>query len=396
MIDHFPQAKVVGLTATPDRGDGVAMGRLFESTAHVYGIRDGIRDGFLCRVKQKAVEIEGFDLREVRTTAGDLNEGDLERLLLDPDLLQRIAGAIVEAAGDRKTMVFCVTVAHAHALAATLNGFEPESSRALDGGSDGELRRQTLQDFADDKFKRLCNCQLFTEGFDEPSISCVAVTRPTKSRAFYAQMVGRGFRVFKGKADCLILDFQGNAGKHTLACPIDILGGADVDPAVKKKAAAAMAERPDLDLLTALEMAARELAAERRAKALSLAQFRAVDVDPFELADAVLGGANEAAESGDGDALADNLRYLAENAGGLRADAMKPSQVAAVAGALKARQEAGRATWAQMRCLQRAGLDPDVDFETAAEAIRTLAATGWQATPALRARIDAARVRSAK
>ena len=269
ILDHFPDARVVGLTATPDRGDKVAIGRVFETVAHVYAIRDGIRDGFLVPIRQRAVTIEGLDLSRVRTTAGDLNEGDLEQVLLDPDLLQSVAAAIVDAAGARPTIVFGVTVAHAHALAAALNGYEAGSARALDGGTDSDTRRATLRDFGAGKFARLVNCALFTEGFDEPRIEVVAVVRPTKSRALYAQMVGRGTRIAPGKSDMLILDFQGNAGRHSLACPLDLLGGSDLDPAVKDKATRAIAERPGLDVLEAIETATRQLAEERRRRTRS-------------------------------------------------------------------------------------------------------------------------------
>ena len=388
ILDHFPDAKVVGLTATPDRGDGVAMARVFESVAHVYEIRDAIRDGFLCRIKQRAIQVEGFDLRGVRTTAGDLNEGDLEALLLDPELLQQVGAAIVDAAGARPTMVFAVTVAHAHALAATISGFEAGTARALDGGSAPELRKATLADFRDGKFKRLVNCALFTEGFDEPTIACVAVARPTKSRAFYAQMLGRGLRSLAGKPDCLILDFQGNAGRHRLIGPTDVLGGADVDPAVKKKADAALAARPDLDLLTALETAARELAEERRAKLLALANYRSVEVDPFDLVEAMFG----LPEKADGAGLESNVVYLAQHARGIAADRMKPSDVALVATALRQRLREGRCSFAQARCLARAGLPFDVDGATASRAITALAANGWQPTPAIRAMFTPARV----
>lgn len=383
ILDHFPHARVVGITATPDRGDKVAMARAFESVAHVYAIRDAIRDGYLCPVRQRAIHVEGLDLSRVRTTAGDLNEGDLEAVLLDPDLLQAVAGAIVDAAGSRKTMIFGVTVAHAHALAAALNGYEPESARACDGGTETEIRRSTLASFAAGKFRRLVNCALWTEGFDEPSIECVAVVRPTKSRALYTQMVGRGTRIHPGKRDLLILDFQGNAGRHSLACPIDILGGADVDPAVKAKASRAMAERPGLDVLTAIEQATRELAEERRRRMLDLASYRAVDVDPFELVDATLG----VVAADDGTSYEANLAYLKRHAPGLQADRIKPTQAAQLAATLRQRAADGRATFAQVRCLQRAGLPYEVDRATASEAIDALAANGWKPTEELRARL---------
>lgn len=185
VIDYFAGAKVLGVTATPDRGDGAAMRQVFESVAYVYEIRDAIEQGYLCQIRQKAVRIEGLDLSSVRTVAGDLNEGDLEGVMLDDENIQAVASATLEEAGGRPTMLFGVTVAHAHALAAALNRYQPGCARALDGKSDRDLRRDTLAAFSRGEFQVLSNCALFTEGFDEPSIACVAVARPTKSRAFY-------------------------------------------------------------------------------------------------------------------------------------------------------------------------------------------------------------------
>src|SRR5262249_25782210 len=144
------------------------------------------------------------------------------------DVPEHVARATTEAAGERKTLVFAATIQHAETLALALEQFtDPARVLVLSGEDKLGARREGLRRFAKGDVQFLVNCMLFTEGFDLPEIECVAMARPTKSRALYAQMIGRGTRTAAGKSDLLVIDFAGNSGRHTLINVLDVLGGAD-------------------------------------------------------------------------------------------------------------------------------------------------------------------------
>lgn len=299
VLEHFAGAKVIGVTATPDRGDDLALGQVFESVAHSYGIREAIDDGFLSPIRQHAVIVEGLDFSKCRTTAGDLNGGDLDRIMREEEHLHAVADPIFQLAGDRPTLTFASSVEHATLLADQLNrraGGEntPKSARALSGETPAEERASTLVAFSRGEFQHLVNCALFLEGYDEPRISCVAVARPTKSRALYAQMLGRGTRLSPetGKADCLVIDFVGNAGRHSLISPLDIFEG-DMTPPEREAAEEIRKECPGVTMEELLERAKAKVAAEEahklfllnRAKVLAEAIMHTREVDAFKRAE---------------------------------------------------------------------------------------------------------------
>jgi len=281
VLDHFAAARVLGVTATPDRGDGQALGDVFESVAYRYELRAAIRDGWLAPIRARRVVLEGVDLSSIHTRAGDLALNELAAVMGDEEALHGVAVPLLELAGDRRTIVFAVDVAHAHALAEVMNRYQPGVARAVDGSASSAVRSETLEAFRAGAFRVLVNCALFTEGFDEPSISCVAIARPTKSRALYSQMVGRGTRLAPGKADCLVLDFTGTAGRHRLVGPADALAGTDLADDLRAELEAMLAAG-DHDIDQALEAATAEVADQReRAKVLAVAQYRAEELDPF-------------------------------------------------------------------------------------------------------------------
>lgn len=160
ILEHFTGAKVLGLTATPDRGDGVAMGGVFEHCAYEYDIRAGIRDGYLCSIQQTAVECSDLDISDVSTVAGDLNQGQLEQALMDGGVLHQTAAPLVELAGRRQTLVFTAGVAQAHALADVIAGYlgNADLVKALDGSTDKETRRSYIQGFREGRIQYLLNC----------------------------------------------------------------------------------------------------------------------------------------------------------------------------------------------------------------------------------------------
>jgi superfamily II DNA or RNA helicase len=372
---YFTGAKVLGVTATPDRS---AMGTVFESIAYAVDIRDAIKGGYLAPIRQQAVQVDGLDLSRVRTTAGDLNEAELEQVLVEEETLHGIAHPTIELAGDRPTMVFAATVAHAHALADVMRRRVGDGQVvALDGTTDREERRTALARFQRGEFQFLLNCALFLEGFDAPRISCVAMARPTKSRILYTQAIGRGTRLHPGKSDLLVLDFEGNAGRHSLVCALDVLDGND-DQEVRAKAKRAMDEDPQLDILGALDVARVQVAEAKRKKVLAEAKYRAVEVDPF----AVLGVAASAGRWG-GVPVTDRQAELLRRAG-IEPTSLDKGQASALIDKIITRQREGLCTFKQAKTLMRAGLNPDVTFEQARRAIDTLAANRWKAPDWLR------------
>jgi superfamily II DNA or RNA helicase len=268
ILDWFPNAKILGLTATPDRADEKAMGAIFESVAYEYGILQGIKDNFLCDIVASRISIEHLDFSKCRTTAGDLNQGDLDLAMAVEGVLQGVADATIREAGDRRTVVFSTSIANAHRLAEIMNRHRPGYARAVDGNMNIEKRREVLYGHQHGHFQALCNVGVLTEGYDDPEIACIAMARPTKSRSLYAQCIGRGLRKKKGYENCLILDYVGNTGKHQLSTPADILGGDDETTAKARKILEE--EGKEKNVRSALEEAKAQIEAERhRAEAVA-------------------------------------------------------------------------------------------------------------------------------
>jgi superfamily II DNA or RNA helicase len=218
MFDHFATARVLGVTATPRRADGKALADVFESVAFRMELREGIAGGWLAPITARRVVVESVDLSRVETRAGDFAQEHLAEAMDTERAIQGVVRPLLELAGERKTLVFAVDVSHAYALAEAINRIRPGAARAAHGELGADGRRALLADFRRGAFQFLANVQLYTEGFDEPAVECVAIARPTKSLGLYQQIVGRGTRLSPetGKRDLLLLDFTGAAGRHRL------------------------------------------------------------------------------------------------------------------------------------------------------------------------------------
>lgn len=371
---YFHTAKRLGLTATADRTDGKAMGAVYNAVAYTYEIRDAIEQGFLVPIRQQAVEVHSLDLSKVRTTAGDLNEGDLETILLEERNLHEVAQPTVELAKDRPTLLFCSTVKHSHALAEVINRYKPESASAIDGSFDSARRIHTLNQFKNGDIQFLANCDLLTEGIDIPQVACVAMARPTKSRIRYCQAVGRGTRLYPpDKKDLLILDYVGNSGRHSLISALDILDG-NTDLAVKARAQTLSKKNPKLTILQALEQASEELATEQRQTVLAKAKFHTVEVDPFT----VLGVHPRAGRWG-GQAISDKQIAILDKAG-IPWSRLDKGQASEVIDKIFNRREQGLCTVKMAKALMKYGLNPDVSFEVASKQLNAIAQSGWKLT----------------
>ena len=197
---------LVGFTATTARGDGVGLEKVFEEIVATRSIAQMIDDGYLVRLRGYRIN-SGADLRKLTSAKNsDFDAGELGEAIDIQERNALVARSIQELARDRRTLVFCVTVAHARALCRALNGIGVPA-----GMVHGEMKKDTratvLKNFREGMFQALTNVGVLTEGFDDPGVSCVAMARPTKSQSLYAQCVGRGTRLAPGKTDCLVLDF---------------------------------------------------------------------------------------------------------------------------------------------------------------------------------------------
>lgn len=379
ILSHFGPAKVLGLTATPDRGDGVGLGAIFDVCAFQYDIRQAIRDGYLCPIVQKAVECADLDLSDVKTVAGDLAQGELEQRLRLDSVLHQVAAPLVELAGDRPTIVFTAGVQQAHALVEVMAGYtDPRRVAAIDGGTPDEIRRERIAAYRQGDVQFLVNCAVLTEGFDAPETACVAMARPTKSRALYAQAIGRGTRIAPGKTDCLVLDFQGNAGRHRLVSPLDVLAGRPLPPDVERRAKQLTAEgKPSEEALAQAEAEAveRERRAEERrqreARIKADVAYRARQVDPFGIVGHELVTGPRATEG--------QLQYLAGFGVEMKGYVPSRSEASHLINHLRARSSKGLCSYKQARLLAKHGLTTDVSRAEASKMIDAIANNGWRA-----------------
>lgn len=217
ILDYFGDAKVLGVTATPDRGDMRNLGEVFDSLAFEYKLTDAIKEGYLCRIMAQTIPLK-LDISSVTMSGGDYAVGDLGTAL-DP-YLEQIAAEMAQRCKGRKTVVFLPLIKTSQKFRDLLNS---HGFRAAEVNGQSTDRKEVLADFDAGKYNVLCNSMLLTEGWDCPSVDCVVVLRPTKVRSLYSQMVGRGTRLSPGKSDLLLLDFLWMTDKHELCRPADLV-----------------------------------------------------------------------------------------------------------------------------------------------------------------------------
>ena len=217
VLHHFPEARVLGVTATPDRGDMKNLGQVFESLAYEYTLPRAIKEGYLSPIKAVTIPLK-VDLTSVGVQSGDFKAGDLGTAL-DP-YLEGIAAEMEKYCRDKKTVVFLPLVKTSQKFRDILNahGFQ-----AAEVNGESQDRTEILQEFDAGKYNVLCNSMLLTEGWDCPSVDCIVVLRPTKIRSLYCQMVGRGIRLFPGKDHLLLLDFLWHTERHELCHPAHLI-----------------------------------------------------------------------------------------------------------------------------------------------------------------------------
>ena len=217
VLSHFSGANVLGVTATPDRGDKKTLGQYFDSEAYEYSMSQAIRDGYLVPIRAQMIPLQ-MSLENVGISNGDYAVGDIGNAL-EP-YLGKIAEEMVHYCKGRKTVVFLPLIAISQKFCQMLN---KAGLRACEVNGNSDDREEVLSDFENGRYDVLCNSMLLTEGWDCPSVDCVVVLRPTRIRSLYQQMVGRGMRLSPGKDHLLLLDFLWLSEKHDLCRPSSLV-----------------------------------------------------------------------------------------------------------------------------------------------------------------------------
>jgi superfamily II DNA or RNA helicase len=206
---------LLGVTATPERGDRSPLGRIFEEIVYQKTILEMIPT-YLSDLRAIEVQLVKADFNSLHIRNGDFRDDEVEEMMFNADAPQEVAAAYGKYAIGRKTLIFSPSVALAHAMVDAFRAVGIRSIEAIDGTMPLDKRRDMLKRFHTGQTQIISNCFVLTEGFDEPSVDCIVIARPTRSRPTYTQMVGRGTRKFPGKEDCLVLDCVGATTRHDL------------------------------------------------------------------------------------------------------------------------------------------------------------------------------------
>ena len=382
ILDYFSGAKVLGVTATPDRGDMRNLGEVFDSLAFEYKLTDAIKEGYLCKIMAQTIPLQ-LDITSVTMSGGDYAVGDLGTAL-DP-YLEQIAAEMARRCKSRKTVVFLPLIKTSQKFRDLLNA---HGFRAAEVNGQSDDRRQVLADFDAGKYNVLCNSMLLTEGWDCPSVDCVVVLRPTKVRSLYSQMVGRGTRLSPGKTDLLLLDFLWMTDKHELCRPADLVCE---DRAVARQMTENLAEsgcpqdieeaaaEASEDVVTQREEAlAKQLEEQRRKKAKLVDPLQyEMSIQAEDLSGYVPTFGWEAGPPSEQQTAA--LEKL-----GILPDAVESAGKAALLlDRLNKRRDEGLTTPKQIRCLEKYGFQHvgTWSFEAARHMIDRIAAQGWRGVP---------------
>jgi len=381
VLEHFPDARVLGVTATPDRGDMRNLGEFFQSLAYEYTLPKAIKEGYLSPIKAQTVPLE-IDISDVGIQSGDFAAGEIGTAL-DP-YLPKIAEEMKKYCMNRKTVVFLPLIATSQKFKDLLNenGF-----RAAEVNGTSEDRAEVLKDFEEGKYNVLCNSMLLTEGWDCPSVDCVIVLRPTKVRSLYSQMVGRGTRLYPGKEYLLLLDFLWHTERHELCHPAHLICESEE---VARKITQNMEKEAGgepVDLEDAEERASKDVIAEREAAlAKQLAEMKRRKrklVDPLQFEMSI--------QAEDLSGYVPSFGWEMAPPSQKQLDALEkrgicPDEVGNAGKAkmlldrLYARQDAGLTTPKQIRFLEGRGFQHvgTWDFNSAKNLIDRIAGNGWR------------------
>lgn len=380
VLNHFPDAKVLGVTATPDRGDMKNLGQVFESLAYEYTLPKAIKEGYLSPIKAVTIPLQ-VDLTGVGIQSGDFKAGDLGTAL-DP-YLERIAEEMEKYCREKKTVVFLPLVKTSQKFRDILNvhGF-----RAAEVNGESQNRAEILEDYASGKYNVLCNSMLLTEGWDCPDVDCIAVLRPTKVRSLYCQMVGRGTRLAPGKDHLLLLDFLWHTERHELCHPAHLICESEEVAQKMTKNLEKDAGCP-IDIEEAENTASEDVVAQREeALAQKLAEMKRRKrklVDPLQFEMSIQAEDLAGYVPAFGWEMAppsDNQKKTLEKLGIMPDEIENAGKASKLLERLDKRRQEGLTTPKQIRFLEGRGFQHvgTWQFETAKKLIDRIAGNGWR------------------
>jgi superfamily II DNA or RNA helicase len=434
VIDYFKankDLKILGVTATPERADEEALGQICESVAFDYSIQQAIKDGWLVPVQQQLIDIQSLDFSHVRTTAGDLNGADLAAVMESERNLYGICDATMKELGNRKAIMFTVSVRQAEMAADILNRYKAGVARFASGKTPVDERRSIMQAFSEGSFQVLVNCNLVSEGFDVPDAELLIQARPTKSKLLYTQQLGRVMRPLPGTVDfeggdapcskmstpgnilaqtkllasnaaptfnpaarrrdaiassskpvAVVMDFVGNAGRHKLVHAIDILGGKISDEvrelaetAARKTGRPTAIDQMVMEASMKADAQRRALEAARKARLTAKATYSVRTMNPFDAFD-IVAPSMRAWDSGK--TLSEKQRALLRKQG-VDPDTLDYSAGKTILNEMFRRWNGKLATLRQCHTLKRFGYDThDLTMQGASELLNQLALNGWK------------------
>ena len=380
VLNHFPDAKVLGVTATPDRGDMKNLGQVFESLAYEYTLPKAIKEGYLSPIKAVTIPLQ-VDLTGVGIQSGDFKAGDLSTAL-DP-YLERIAEEMEKYCREKKTVVFLPLVKTSQKFRDILNA---HGFRAAEVNGESQDRAEILEDYASGKYNVLCNSMLLTEGWDCPDVDCIVVLRPTKVRSLYCQMVGRGTRLAPGKDHLLLLDFLWHTERHELCHPAHLI-------CESEEVAQKMTENLEkdagcpIDIEEAEKAASEDVVAQREeALAQKLAEMKRRKrklVDPLQFEMSIQAEDLAGYVPAFGWEMAppsDNQKKTLEKLGIMPDEIENAGKASKLLERLDKRRQEGLTTPKQIRFLEGRGFQHvgTWQFETAKKLIDRIAGNGWR------------------
>lgn len=403
VLDYFTAAKVLMVTATPNRMDGKRLEKM-AARAFTYGIGHGVYDGYLVQPAAALPSLDSVDLSQLKAKNGDFSDADLSKALDIDEVFSTVVRETMALAGERRTVLFWPSVELAHKAAAAFNDARPDCARAVDGGTmtDKDDKRGILRDHQAGRFQYLHNVGVTAEGYNDPGIECVVIVRPTKSRSAHAQWIGRGTRPLvdggidryqtreerqaaiaaSRKPTLLVIDFTTNTGRHgDLSSVVELLAGG-ADKAVVDEAKKIVKKRPGIRVDEALREGAAAVKARIEAEAKKAAKAKAMKltwktIDPFQ----ALGVPMPPPEPGTALLRASGAqRDFLERAGIEVPDDLTHAAAQKLIGTVKARNAAGMASFKQIRVLKRLGVRaPERMYRATASRLMTAAALNKEA-----------------
>lgn len=222
VANYFEHKLKIGLTATPERFDGLSLSNVFDEIVYNFGIDKGIQEGWLCELQGIRIQTD-IDISKIKKVGGDFNKKELSNAVDTPIRNQLVVQKYQQFANNRQAVFFCVDMLHAKHLCDQFKANNIEAEFIVSDETMCPNRTELVEKFKAGKIPVVTNVMILTEGFDYPDIGAIGMVRPTQSKTVYIQSIGRGTRIKSpefidrhGANNCVILDFVDNCGKHKL------------------------------------------------------------------------------------------------------------------------------------------------------------------------------------